>query len=136
MSHEEILQAFPYLTEQDIRACLAFAADRERRVEIHSLCDLYPDSSHVHDCGLGSATDEVVLEYAKKQGLTVVSKDSDFEARGVFLGAPPQFIWIHSRNCATHQVEKLLRTTFKTVKRFVEEDDQAGLILGSHRPPK
>jgi uncharacterized protein (DUF433 family) len=34
MSHEEILQAFPYLTEQVIRACLAFAADRERRVEI------------------------------------------------------------------------------------------------------
>jgi uncharacterized protein (DUF433 family) len=28
MSHEEILQDFPYLTEQDIRACLAFAADR------------------------------------------------------------------------------------------------------------
>jgi uncharacterized protein (DUF433 family) len=34
MSHEEILQAFPYLTEQDIRACLAYAAGRERRVEI------------------------------------------------------------------------------------------------------
>jgi uncharacterized protein (DUF433 family) len=34
MSHEEILRAFPYLTEQDIRACLAFAADRERKVEI------------------------------------------------------------------------------------------------------
>jgi uncharacterized protein (DUF433 family) len=34
MSHEEILQDFPYLTEQDILACLAFAADRERRVEI------------------------------------------------------------------------------------------------------
>jgi uncharacterized protein (DUF433 family) len=34
MSHEEILQNFPYLTEQDILACLAFAADRERRVEI------------------------------------------------------------------------------------------------------
>ena len=34
MTHEEILQAFPYLTEQDIRARLAYAADRERRVEI------------------------------------------------------------------------------------------------------
>ena len=33
MTHEEILQDFPYLTEQDIRACLAFAADRERKVE-------------------------------------------------------------------------------------------------------
>lgn len=30
MSHEEILGDFPYLTEEDIRACLAFAADRER----------------------------------------------------------------------------------------------------------
>lgn len=33
MTHEEILGDFPYLTEQDIRACLAFAADRERRLE-------------------------------------------------------------------------------------------------------
>lgn len=31
MSHEEILQDFPYLTQDDIRACLAYAADRERR---------------------------------------------------------------------------------------------------------
>jgi uncharacterized protein (DUF433 family) len=30
MSHEEILSDFPYLTEDDIRACLAYAADRER----------------------------------------------------------------------------------------------------------
>ena len=31
MTHEEILSDFPYLTEEDIRACLAFAADRERK---------------------------------------------------------------------------------------------------------
>jgi uncharacterized protein (DUF433 family) len=32
MSHEEIRADYPELTEADIRACLAFAADRERRV--------------------------------------------------------------------------------------------------------
>ena len=32
MSHPEILNEYPELTEMDIRACLAFAADRERRV--------------------------------------------------------------------------------------------------------
>jgi uncharacterized protein (DUF433 family) len=32
MSHEEILSDFPEVTEEDIRACLAFAADRERRI--------------------------------------------------------------------------------------------------------
>jgi uncharacterized protein (DUF433 family) len=31
MTHEQILGDFPELTEEDIRACLAFAADRERR---------------------------------------------------------------------------------------------------------
>lgn len=31
MSHGEILRDFPYLTEADILACLAYAADRERR---------------------------------------------------------------------------------------------------------
>jgi uncharacterized protein (DUF433 family) len=36
MTHEEILREFPYLTEEDIRACLAFAADRERKVELLS----------------------------------------------------------------------------------------------------
>ncbi len=30
MTQEQILQDFPYLTVEDIRACLAYAADRER----------------------------------------------------------------------------------------------------------
>ncbi len=34
MTQEEILREFPYLTKEDIQACLAFAADRERKLEI------------------------------------------------------------------------------------------------------
>ncbi len=32
MSEDEILKNFPDLTREDIKACLAFAADRERRL--------------------------------------------------------------------------------------------------------
>ncbi len=32
LSHDEIMQDHPDLTEDDIRACLAYAADRERRL--------------------------------------------------------------------------------------------------------
>jgi uncharacterized protein (DUF433 family) len=32
MSEDQILHDFPDLTREDIRACLAFAADRERRL--------------------------------------------------------------------------------------------------------
>jgi uncharacterized protein (DUF433 family) len=32
LSHEQILADYPELTETDIRSCLAYAADRERRL--------------------------------------------------------------------------------------------------------
>jgi uncharacterized protein (DUF433 family) len=31
MTRDEILTDFPYLTDEDITACLAYAADREQR---------------------------------------------------------------------------------------------------------
>lgn len=32
LSHQQILADYPELREEDIRACLAYAADRERRI--------------------------------------------------------------------------------------------------------
>ncbi len=32
MTQQEILEDFPYLTSDDIRACLSYAADRERQL--------------------------------------------------------------------------------------------------------
>jgi uncharacterized protein (DUF433 family) len=34
MSQQDILDDFPYLTREDIMACLAYAADREKRLII------------------------------------------------------------------------------------------------------
>ena len=34
MTTEQVLADFPELTVEDIRACLAFAADRERRLSV------------------------------------------------------------------------------------------------------
>jgi uncharacterized protein (DUF433 family) len=36
MSHDEIREDYPEITEEDIRACLAYAADRERRLMVAS----------------------------------------------------------------------------------------------------
>mgnify|MGYP000507023254 CR=1 FL=1 len=37
MTHEEIMADYPELTEADIRAALAYAADRERRIVVASV---------------------------------------------------------------------------------------------------
>ena len=34
MTHQEILDDFPYLIEEDILACLSYAADRERSMMV------------------------------------------------------------------------------------------------------
>jgi uncharacterized protein (DUF433 family) len=34
MTHQEVLDDFPYLTEEDILACLSYAADREKRTTV------------------------------------------------------------------------------------------------------
>ena len=34
MTRQEVLEDFPYLTEEDILACLAYAADREKRLMV------------------------------------------------------------------------------------------------------
>jgi uncharacterized protein (DUF433 family) len=36
MSEDEILADFPYLTREDIRACLSWAAEREHRMSVTS----------------------------------------------------------------------------------------------------
>ncbi|MBC8141273.1 MAG: DUF433 domain-containing protein [Armatimonadetes bacterium] len=39
MTHDEVRADFPYLTESDIRACLAYAADREKQTVVCTLND-------------------------------------------------------------------------------------------------
>ncbi len=48
----------------------------------------FSGSVHAHSCGLGSADDEAIWEYARREGFTIVSKDSDFQERSAnFQGA-------------------------------------------------
>ncbi len=99
------------------------------------LADLYPDSTHVHECGLGSADDSAIWRYAKENGFTIVSKDSDFQDRSVLHGHPPKFIWLRADNCSATEVENLLRSAAPTIKQFIEEDQESYLVLGLRRRP-
>lgn len=46
-------------------------------ISVH-LAALGFESVHVRDVGLQNASDEAILEYARRDGLVVVSQDSDF----------------------------------------------------------
>jgi predicted nuclease of predicted toxin-antitoxin system len=94
------------------------------------LADIYPGSAHVHQCELGSADDTAIWQYAKDNGFTIVSKDSDFQERSILRGSPPKVIWLRATNCTSPEIENLLRAAQPIVKRFIEEDAESCLVLG------
>jgi predicted nuclease of predicted toxin-antitoxin system len=94
------------------------------------LADIYPGSAHVHSCGLGSADDLAVWQYAKDNSFTIVSKDSDFQERSVVVGAPPKVIWLRTTNCTSVEIEGLLRAALPDIKEFIQQDQVSCLVLG------
>ena len=91
--------------------------------------DLYPASRHVRECGLRAAGDAEIWEFAKNNGLIIVTKDSDFQERSVLLGMPPKIIWLRMRNCTTGEIASLLRTASPLISRFNGLERETCLIL-------
>ena len=55
---------------------------------------------HVQDVGLETADDQTIWQYAKERGLTIVTKDEDFQALATRQGSvPPQVVWVRLGNC-------------------------------------
>ena len=65
---------------------LLFDQNLSRRL-LAMLRDAYPDSVHVVDVELDTATDREIWEYAGEHDLIVVSKDSDFRQLAFLYGA-------------------------------------------------
>ena len=45
---------------------------------IRQIIDLFPDSKQVRELGLENSTDFEIFDYAKRNGYTIVTFDSDF----------------------------------------------------------
>jgi len=63
------------------------------------LQDLFPQTCHVSNVGLDSATDLEVWEYAKEEGFVLVTKDAGFSEISLLRGFPPKVIWLRIGNC-------------------------------------
>jgi predicted nuclease of predicted toxin-antitoxin system len=60
---------------------------------------LWNSAEYVHQHDIDPAWHDVqIWEYAKQNGLTIVTKDSDFSSRILLLGPPPKVIHIRLGN--------------------------------------
>ncbi|MDQ3651440.1 MAG: DUF5615 family PIN-like protein [Acidobacteriota bacterium] len=94
-----------------------------------TLADIFPDSVHVREMGLREADDQVIWEYAKLNGFTIVSKDTDFQQRSLLYGSPPKFVWLRVGNCPVKTVEDVLRKHSIAIHTFGMDAAKAHLML-------
>ena len=93
------------------------------------LVAFFPDSVHARDCGLRGQSDEEVWEYARTNGFTIISKDSDFQQRSLLYGYPPKVVWLRIGNCSRQQLVDLIHSHENAIRSLGKDPHEAVLIL-------
>lgn len=89
------------------------------------LADLFPGSEQARHAGLDTADDREIWEFAKANGFTIVSQDSDFADLAALHGPPPKVVWLRCGNQPTEFVEKLFRDHAEIITTFESDADAA-----------
>ena len=96
---------------------------------VTALADLYPGSVHVGDVGLLGASDLAIWQYARENGLVLISKDEDFHRLSILFGPPPKVVWVRLGNCSTEDVIQLLRQRRGEIEAFLQHEEAGFLAL-------
>ncbi|MEK7263913.1 MAG: DUF5615 family PIN-like protein [Bacteroidota bacterium] len=91
--------------------------------------DIFPEIIHVREKNFQRADDREIWNYARENGYTIVSKDSDFHELSLLFGVPPKVIWIRRGNCSTQELEDILRTQRQEITHFENDVDAACLVI-------
>ena len=93
------------------------------------LGDVFPESKHVHEIGLGSADDATIWNRALVEGYTIVTKDSDFHERSLLVPDSPRVVWIRRGNCSTDEIALMLRANADALRAFAADRGSAVIAL-------
>ena len=68
-------------------------------------------------------TDTELWEYAKKNDLVILTKDTDFLDRIILLGSPPKVVWVRLGNLKLKEITGRLSNTWAKIERYLDEFD-------------
>lgn len=95
----------------------------------------FPDSLHVTDVNLATASDREIWDFAGDNGLMIVSMDSDFRQFAFLLGPPPKALWRRVGNASTASIRNVLSAQQETIAVFNASEDEALLVLSPDPKP-
>ncbi len=80
------------------------------------------ECQHVLDIGLDAASDQIIWEYAKKEGQVIVTKDEDFaQLADRQTTIPPQVLWVRLGNCRKAALLKAFADILPQIREQLQE---------------
>ena len=89
----------------------------------------FPGSTHVEDLHLRGMADEMIWDYARDNGFTIVSKDTDFQEWSTLRGIPPKVVWLGVGNAGTRAITDLLSRSRDALLDFEVKDDASVFVV-------
>lgn len=89
----------------------------------------FPGSTQVTLEHLEQAADIELWQFAKTQGFTLVTQDSDFHELSLMQGPPPKIIWLKCGNQSRTYVAELLIKHKLAIKQFIQDKETACLEI-------
>jgi len=90
---------------------------------VKGLQNIFPLVKQVRELNLENSTDREIWEYAKREGYTIVTFDSDFYDLTLILGIPPKVIWLRFGNTSTDNLIKILNENQSIITEFIENPE-------------
>ena len=107
---------------------LLFDENLSRKL-VARLADLYPESAHVVEASLIESPDRRIWDFARTEGIVIVSTDSDFYELATTIGPPPKVIWLRRWTHPTRDAERVLRREAIRITQFLADPELGVLVL-------
>jgi len=93
------------------------------------LPDNFSDSQQAGSVGLHNCNDSDIWQFAKQNGFTIVTFDSDFFDMSILRGCPPKVIWLRTGNVSTSELAERIILNFSAIASFIDNPNQSCLDI-------
>lgn len=96
---------------------------------VDALREEFPTTIHVREAGLVTATDREIAEFADKNSLAILTKDSDFDRVTEFAESPKKVVRIAVGNIANDEIVQVVQTHVSDFREFLVCDERLLVVL-------
>ena len=91
---------------------------------------VFPESTQAALCGLATASDAALWDFAYQHGFAIVTKDSDFYELSLLHGTPPKVIWLQVGNVSKGKITQLLLDHREAIEQRFADPETACIEIG------